>query len=104
MYTIYLSYHLECLTPPLDDIPEGDWYCSHCEANIGSFKDGSPVITPADSEDSVSICSSDDEVWSSFSSDEESSASFSSEIHISSTDDELETDSEEENHPHSGQP
>ena len=65
MYTIHLSYHLECLTPPLDDIPEGDWYCSRCEAimmsqYISSFEDGSPVITSEDT-CSVSLCSSDDE-------------------------------------------
>jgi len=111
MYTIHLSYHLECLTPPLDDIPEGDWYCSQCEAvmmsqYISSFEDSSPVITTEDT-CSVSICSSDDEDWSSsrcevigrpkhvviIISDEESSASFRSEVHscISSTDDELVT-------------
>ncbi|EDV24353.1 uncharacterized protein TRIADDRAFT_27056, partial [Trichoplax adhaerens] len=25
-----LSYHLRCLNPPLEDIPEGDWRCPRC--------------------------------------------------------------------------
>ena len=25
-----LAYHLECATPALDDIPEGEWYCMVC--------------------------------------------------------------------------
>ena len=25
------EYHMECLTPPLTAIPEGDWYCPRCE-------------------------------------------------------------------------
>jgi uncharacterized Zn finger protein (UPF0148 family) len=24
-------YHLDCLTPPLDEIPEGEWFCPVCE-------------------------------------------------------------------------
>ena len=24
------SFHLECLTPPLDSVPDGEWYCSNC--------------------------------------------------------------------------
>lgn len=24
------SYHLDCLTPRLSEVPEGDWYCPHC--------------------------------------------------------------------------
>jgi hypothetical protein len=23
-------YHLDCLTPPLAAVPEGNWYCPHC--------------------------------------------------------------------------
>ncbi len=23
-------YHLDCLTPPLTAVPEGNWYCPHC--------------------------------------------------------------------------
>lgn len=26
----YKAYHLECLQPPLDQAPEGDWYCPRC--------------------------------------------------------------------------
>ncbi|KAF5290718.1 hypothetical protein FQA39_LY14637 [Lamprigera yunnana] len=26
-----LAYHLECLRPPLDLIPEGEWFCSSCQ-------------------------------------------------------------------------
>ena len=25
------AYHLRCLDPPLDDVPEGDWFCPNCE-------------------------------------------------------------------------
>lgn len=25
-----VPYHIECLNPPLEKIPEGDWYCSYC--------------------------------------------------------------------------
>ena len=25
-----VPYHLECLTPPLEEVPEGDWYCPRC--------------------------------------------------------------------------
>ncbi|OQR87802.1 hypothetical protein ACHHYP_08035 [Achlya hypogyna] len=28
------EYHIYCLTPPLDDIPEGDWYCPECEQHL----------------------------------------------------------------------
>lgn len=24
-------YHLKCLDPPLDDVPEGEWFCVTCE-------------------------------------------------------------------------
>jgi len=27
-----MGYHLECLEPPLADVPISDWYCSTCEA------------------------------------------------------------------------
>lgn len=26
------GFHLKCLTPPLNDVPEGDWTCGFCEA------------------------------------------------------------------------
>jgi PHD-finger len=26
------AFHMRCLDPPLDAIPEGDWYCSECMA------------------------------------------------------------------------
>ncbi|XP_061337939.1 origin of replication complex subunit 1A-like [Gastrolobium bilobum] len=26
------GFHLKCLTPPLKDVPEGDWICGFCEA------------------------------------------------------------------------
>lgn len=25
------AYHLDCLDPPLEMIPEGDWFCPECE-------------------------------------------------------------------------
>ena len=27
-----LAYHLGCLTPPMEEIPDGDWKCPRCEA------------------------------------------------------------------------
>lgn len=37
-----LGYHLECLDPPLQDVPEGSWYCEHCyisdESDIGIYE------------------------------------------------------------------
>lgn len=37
-----LGYHLECLDPPLDDIPEGSWYCDGCtssdDTDIGIYE------------------------------------------------------------------
>jgi len=29
-------YHLACLTPPLESIPEGEWFCPDCEAEPGA--------------------------------------------------------------------
>ena len=26
-----IPYHLKCLVPPLEKVPEGDWFCSYCE-------------------------------------------------------------------------
>ncbi len=26
------GFHLSCLTPPLTEVPEGDWFCLNCEA------------------------------------------------------------------------
>lgn len=28
--------HLKCLNPPLDKVPEGEWFCADCEANPGA--------------------------------------------------------------------
>lgn len=35
--TSFLAYHLYCLHPPLDQIPDGDWFCPKCiqEAHPG---------------------------------------------------------------------
>ncbi|XP_050312938.1 PHD and RING finger domain-containing protein 1-like [Anthonomus grandis grandis] len=30
-----LGFHLYCLTPPLDEVPEGSWYCTQCSISIG---------------------------------------------------------------------
>lgn len=27
------SYHMECLTPPLDTVPVEEWFCPECAAN-----------------------------------------------------------------------
>ena len=26
----YFSFHLECLAPPLDRVPDGEWFCQDC--------------------------------------------------------------------------
>jgi hypothetical protein len=28
-------YHLGCLSPPLSDVPEGDWFCPYCASKQG---------------------------------------------------------------------
>lgn len=28
-------WHLKCLDPPLDAIPDGEWFCPDCEDDIG---------------------------------------------------------------------
>ena len=35
-------YHLACLDPPLDAVPEGEWFCPDCEEEPGA-----PVIVGA---------------------------------------------------------
>jgi len=32
-----LMYHLECLEAPLEDVPEGNWYCENCAHLASSF-------------------------------------------------------------------
>ncbi|KAF7278248.1 hypothetical protein GWI33_008604 [Rhynchophorus ferrugineus] len=29
-----LGFHLYCLTPPLDEVPEGSWYCNDCGPSV----------------------------------------------------------------------
>jgi hypothetical protein len=29
-------YHLACLAPPLESIPEGEWFCPDCEESPGA--------------------------------------------------------------------
>ena len=31
VFILSIRYHLECLEPPLDEVPEGNWYCPQCE-------------------------------------------------------------------------
>ena len=33
-YVLSPRYHLDCLRPPLSEVPDGDWYCSVCEPII----------------------------------------------------------------------
>lgn len=35
-------YHLACLTPPLDTVPEGEWFCPDCEEEPGA-----PIVVGA---------------------------------------------------------
>ena len=32
--TCTLSWHLTCLDPPLDEVPEGMWSCPKCEVSV----------------------------------------------------------------------
>lgn len=29
-----IRYHLECLDPPLDSVPRGDWFCVDCMPRV----------------------------------------------------------------------
>ena len=29
-------YHLQCLDPPLHEVPEGEWFCANCEDDPGA--------------------------------------------------------------------
>ena len=33
-------YHLECLDPPLSEVPEGEWFCPKCEQKPGEDAGG----------------------------------------------------------------
>ena len=35
-----LAFHLECLSPPLDAVPEGDWFCSRCQSAVDTGQEG----------------------------------------------------------------
>ena len=41
-------YHLDCLTPPLEEVPEGNWYCEHCERIVcgADHDDVQPLSSP----------------------------------------------------------
>ena len=66
-----LAYHLGCLTPPMEEIPDGDWKCPRCEAKKlpgkveklltwrwKELKSGKSAEdgTSSDLEDDVSLC------------------------------------------------
>lgn len=47
------GYHMECLIPPLTEIPEGSWYCDNCfgsDASEASEEDYAPLIEERDTE------------------------------------------------------
>lgn len=47
------GYHMECLVPPLVEIPEGSWYCDNCfgsDASDASDEDFAPLIEERDAE------------------------------------------------------
>lgn len=39
-----LGYHLYCLTPPLEEVPEGNWFCAHCSPRVNDNIDYDEVI------------------------------------------------------------
>ena len=40
----YNICHIQCMTPPLDYIPEEDWYCSNCQNNYNLVNNFAPPI------------------------------------------------------------
>jgi hypothetical protein len=42
-----LPYHLGCVSPPLDKIPKGDWYCPSCTGELtgARFSPSSPMAS-----------------------------------------------------------
>lgn len=38
------GYHMDCLMPPLTEIPEGSWYCDNCFASEGTDDDIPDVL------------------------------------------------------------
>jgi hypothetical protein len=42
------AYHLNCIRPALLDVPEGDWFCSHC-------RDAAPKTPPAAKRDNARV-------------------------------------------------
>lgn len=42
-----LAYHLQCLDPPLDEVPEGEWHCPVCK-DRGLREVGFPLPSRAD--------------------------------------------------------
>ncbi|KAH9068733.1 hypothetical protein Ae201684P_004434 [Aphanomyces euteiches] len=46
------SFHMLCLRPPLDEVPQGEWYCPTC-APFQSEKTGDPDDEDFDGEDSA---------------------------------------------------
>lgn len=41
-----LTFHMKCLVPPMDTIPDGEWVCPRCEVGVASFYD-SPTDSKA---------------------------------------------------------
>merc|ERR1711957_736454 len=35
------GYHMACLTPPLTEVPEGDWFCTKCTAKVSVKEESS---------------------------------------------------------------
>jgi len=36
-------FHLECLSPPLSSVPEGEWFCHYCMSEPGAAIQGYEV-------------------------------------------------------------
>ena len=36
------AYHTQCLSPPLEAVPAGDWYCPNCDDNVVASTLGAP--------------------------------------------------------------
>lgn len=56
LYDMYsLRFHTYCLVPPLDDVPEGTWYCTRClpiVTSVESFSDDNCYHSNSDIDDS----------------------------------------------------
>lgn len=50
------AYHFSCVTPPINEIPNGDWFCSHCSTILET----SLTVKPSDENENCDELALDD--------------------------------------------